>query len=139
MTRQMLLATAFLALTTAAAQAGTLADGRWAPTGCGSEPQPVGLDLASVEAYNRSIPAAKAWQQQANAYVACLIREANADNTAIVKAVNEAQGRIKAQFDRINADGAGAEAKFGGKKEAPGTEAGPATPGAAAHPAPEHH
>ncbi len=126
MTRPLLLAFVFLALATPAAQAGSMSDGHWTPTGCGSEPQPVGLDLSSIEAYNRSIPAAKAWQQQANAYVSCLIGEANADNGAIVKAVNEAQGRIKSQFDRINAEGSSASSRFGGKKEPSETTAAPA-------------
>jgi hypothetical protein len=121
MKRYAVLASLFLAISVRGAGAGAVADGDWTPTRCGPEPQPVTLDLASVEAYNQSILAAKAWQQQANAYAACLVGEGNADNAAIVKAVNDAQQRIKARFDRLNADVASAQTKFGDRKAAPDT------------------
>ena len=111
--------------------AGTLADGKWTPTGCGPEPQPVGVDLSTASAFNQSIQAAKDWQQQANAYAACLVGEGNADNAAIAKSVNDAQQKIKAGFDRINVDMASAQAKFGDRKAAPasfGATAGRAVP-----------
>jgi hypothetical protein len=95
------------------ATAGSLTEGKWTPTACGVEPPAVTLDLSSVGAYNRSIAAVQTWQKQTNAYSACLIGEANADNGAIVAAVNAAQQRAKAGFERIKADADSAPEKLG--------------------------
>lgn len=68
---------AILAMASAgSAGAGTLAGGNWTATGCGSEPPAASLDLGSVDDYNRSVQVAKKWQQQANAYAACVVAEA---------------------------------------------------------------
>ncbi len=49
------------------------------------------IDQSSVDAYNQSVKAINDWQQKANAYNGCLIKEANADNTLIANSANGEQ------------------------------------------------
>lgn len=117
MIRSILSTTVLLLFAAATARAGTLKDGQWSASGCGAEPAAVSLDATSVEAYNRGIEKAKTWEQQAKAYVACMVAEGNADNGAIVKAVNDAQARIKDGFEHINAKATEAQEKFSAGKQ----------------------
>lgn len=95
--------------------AGTLTDGRWVPTGCGSAPALPTIASTSVDAYNQSLKAVRLWQAQAQAYHHCLVEEANADNQAIATAANAAQDRFRAQVAEIGATAAANKAKLDGK------------------------
>lgn len=94
------------------AQAGTLADGKWSATNCGTLPPSPEIDDSGVEAYNASLKAVKAWQQAAQAYANCVVGEANADNEAIAKAANAEQERFKAAVAEISAAAKAAKAKL---------------------------
>lgn len=97
------------------AHAGTLMNGGWSPTGCGDKPAPAALDLSSTDAYNRSVKAVNAWQEQAQNRLDCLIKEANADNAAIAKTANDEKAQFRAAIDKINADAQTAKTKLEGK------------------------
>jgi hypothetical protein len=112
MKRQTLVA-ALIALTAALQiQAGTLAGGRWTPSGCGAAPVPPAIDSGSVDAYNRSLETARAWQRKAQGYNDCVVGEANADNAAIAEAANAEQARFRAAVEQTNGAAAAAKAKL---------------------------
>jgi len=48
--------------------AGTITNGVWLPSGCGTEPVVPVIDQNSVDAYNQSVKAINDWQQKANTY-----------------------------------------------------------------------
>lgn len=90
--------------------AGTIANGVWSPSGCGTEPVVPVIDQSSVEAYNQSVKAINDWQQQANAYNGCVIKEANTDNSLIANAANDEQARLRAAIEKIQAETTAAKA-----------------------------
>jgi len=92
--------------------AGTIANGIWSPSGCGTEPAVPVIDQSSVDAYNQSVKAINDWQQQANAYNACVIKEANTDNSLIANAANDEQARLRAAIEKIQAETTAAKAKL---------------------------
>jgi hypothetical protein len=92
--------------------AGTITNGAWAPTGCGTETVAPVVDQSSVDAYNKSVKAINEWQQKTNAYNTCLINEANADNALIVKTAQEEQRRFHAAIQKIQIDTDAAKAKL---------------------------
>jgi hypothetical protein len=71
--------------------AGVLNNGEWLPGNCGKAPEAPAIDSASVETLNKSIAAFNEWQKQAFTYNECLVKEANADITAINKAATAEQ------------------------------------------------
>ncbi len=95
---------AAITLTAVSGTAGTLTNGVWAPSGCGTEPEVPVIDQTNVETYNQSVKAVNDWQQKANAYNGCLINEANADNALIANAANEEQERLRINIEKIQAD-----------------------------------
>ncbi|MGR9015113.1 MAG: hypothetical protein ACU83U_15870 [Gammaproteobacteria bacterium] len=104
--------TAVIILTAPFGMAGTITNGTWSPSACGTEPEVPVIDQSSVEAYNNSVKAINDWQQKANAYNGCLIKEANADNTLIANSANEEQARLRAAIERIQAETTAAKAKL---------------------------
>ncbi len=90
-------------LVTDIAQAGTLNKGVWTASGCGEKPNPPLIDDRNADAFNRSAEAINDWQQQAKNYYDCLIKEANSDNEAIVKIVNQELDGHKNLVDRLAA------------------------------------
>ncbi|CAI8960859.1 hypothetical protein [Methylocaldum szegediense] len=100
------------ALTAIGAQAGTLTDGKWTPSNCGTQTAPPEIDSRSVEGYNRSLKAVREWQQKTQAYNDCVVKEANADNAAIAEAANAEQARFRAAVERISAEAAAIKAKL---------------------------
>lgn len=92
--------------------AGTIANGVWSPAGCGAEPTVPVIDQSSVDAYNLSVKAINGWQQKANAYNGCLIKEANADNALIATTANEEQARFRAAIEKIKTETEAAKAKL---------------------------
>ena len=97
---------------TAWAIAGTIINGVWSPTGCGAEPVTPIIEQGSVDGYNQSVKAINDWQQKANAYNACLIKEANFDNTLIANAANDKQAAFRASIEKIQAQTTAAKAKL---------------------------
>ncbi len=104
--------TAAMMLTAVSGTAGTITNGVWTPSSCGTEPVVPVIEQGSVDAYNQSIKAINDWQQKANAYNGCLIKEANADNSLIANAANDEQARFKATIKKIQAETTAAKAKL---------------------------
>ncbi|MCK9636849.1 MAG: hypothetical protein M0R41_11290 [Methylobacter tundripaludum] len=104
--------TAAMMLTASTGMAGTIANGVWSPSGCGSEPVVPVIDPSSVETYNQSVKAINDWQQKANAYNGCVIKEANADNALIANAANDEQARLKAAMEKLQAETTAAKDKL---------------------------
>lgn len=86
------------------ANAGTLNNGSWSPSGCGTRPEAPVIDSTDAEAFNRSINLINAWQKQIQTYHDCMIREANADAAAINQAAASEQAKINAASEKLNAD-----------------------------------
>lgn len=106
---------AALMLTAVPATAGTILNGSWSPSSCGTEPAVPVIDQSSVDAYNQSVKAINDWQQKANAYNGCLIKEANADNALIANAANDEQARLRTAIEKIQAETTAAKAKLDNK------------------------
>ena len=102
-------------LTAISSTAGTITNGTWSPSGCGTEPVVPVIDDTSVDAYNQSVKAINDWQQKATIYNDCLINEANADNLLIANFANDEQARLKAAIEKIQADTTAAKTKLGKK------------------------
>ena len=98
--------------TLSAGTAGTITNGAWSPSGCGTEPIVPVIEQSNVDAYNKSVKAINEWQQKTNAYNTCLINEANADNALIVKTAQEEQRRFHAAIQKIQIDTDAAKAKL---------------------------
>jgi len=100
---------------TSDANAGTLANGTWATANCGSQPATPTIDDSSAKAFNDSLKGLKEWQQKAQTYINCLIKEANADSQIIAGSANAEQDRFSAAVADINAAAAAGKAKLDGK------------------------
>ena len=103
---------AAITLTAVSGMAGTITNGTWSPSDCGTEPAIPVIDQSSVDAYNQSVKAINDWQQKANAYNGCLIKEANADNALIANSANDEQARLRAAMEKIQAETTAAKAKL---------------------------
>jgi hypothetical protein len=86
------------------AQAGVLGPEGWGPAGCGEFPQTPIVDSSNAEAFNKSIGAINEWQKQLQTYNDCMVKEANADSTAINKGASATQTRINAEIEKVNHD-----------------------------------
>ncbi|WP_090632543.1 hypothetical protein [Nitrosomonas marina] len=93
-----------LILVQASGYAGSLVNGRWTPAQCGAEPEPPVINTTNIENFNRSVDAINAWQDRAMEYHACMVKEANADNELIAHTANQAQARLQAEINRLNAE-----------------------------------
>lgn len=103
---------AAMMLTAVSGTSGTITNGVWTPSSCGTEPMVPVIDQENVDAYNLSVKAINHWQQKANVYNGCLIKEANADNSLIANAANEEQAWFKATIEKIQAETTAAKAKL---------------------------
>jgi hypothetical protein len=112
MIQRTLITAVIMVATVSAGTAGTIANGAWSPSGCGTDPVVPAIDQGSVDAYNQSVKAINEWQQKANTYNTCLINEANADNALIAKTANEEQSRLRAAIEKIKTDTDAAKAKL---------------------------
>lgn len=113
MKRVILLAVPITLAVTFAANAGTLNNGSWSPSGCGTMPEAPNVNSNNVDSLNRSITAVNDWQKRLQTYDQCMIREANADTTAISNAANAQQVRYREASARINAELASGRDKLG--------------------------
>jgi hypothetical protein len=110
-----------------AANAGTLNNGSWSPSGCGAMPAAPNVNSSNIDSLNRSITAVNDWQKQLQIYDQCMIREANADTAAISNAANAEQVRYREASARINAELASGRDKLGSDASPAGI--GPGNPG----------
>lgn len=111
MTKRLFFIAATLGIAHTAA-AGTIANGTWAPSGCGTEPTVPVIDASSVDTYNQSVKAINDWQQKATAYNGCLIKEANTDNALIANIANDEQARLRSNMEKIQAEATAAKEKL---------------------------
>jgi hypothetical protein len=81
--------------------AGSLQNSQWTYSACGEKPALPEVNDRDVEAYNNSVKAINAWQEQANTYYACIISEANKDSTAITNKANAEQAVYKQDVNNI--------------------------------------
>ncbi|HTJ62263.1 MAG TPA: hypothetical protein VL899_00510 [Alphaproteobacteria bacterium] len=95
-------AAALATLTVGAAQAGTITNGTWAPSGCKTPGDPPAISGKSPEAYNSSAKTAQAWQASAKEFADCVNAEAKTDQNAIVSAANENIGKLSKEIDALN-------------------------------------
>jgi hypothetical protein len=110
-----------------AANAGTLNNGSWSPSGCGAMPAAPNVNSSNIDSLNRSITAVNDWQKQLQIYDQCMIREANADTAAISNAANAEQVRYREASARINAELASGRDRLGSDASPAGI--GPGNPG----------
>jgi hypothetical protein len=108
MLTRLMAAAAFATLAFGTAQAGTLTNGAWAPTGCGANPgAPPAFDGHSQASYTKSTKDFQPWQDKAKTYEQCASEEAKADQNAVVDGVNKAIQAIndasKNYVDQANA------------------------------------
>ena len=101
-----------LLLVAASAHAGSVNNGSWSPSGCGTKPEAPALNLKDVDAYNKSIDGVTAYRKAIQVYLNCQTQEANADIQAITKSANAVQLAAKEANDKIVADVKVAEDKF---------------------------
>lgn len=108
----MVLAAGSLLSASQTAGAGTIANGAWAPTGCGAQPVAPVLDLKNIETYNSSVEAVNVYRKAIKAYLDCAVGEGNSDIQAIRKSAGAAQQQARDDNERIASDIKAADAKF---------------------------
>ena len=104
--------TAVMMLPTFFCTSGTITNGIWTPSSCGTNPVVPVIEQGSVDEYNQSVKAINDWQQKANAYTGCVIKEANSDNSLIANAANNEQAKFKATIEKIQAETTAAKANL---------------------------
>ena len=124
MKRIFLLAVPIAFAVTFAANAGTLNDGSWSPSGCDVMPDVPTVNSNSADTINKSIAAVNDWQKQLQTYDECMIREANADTTAIAKSAKAQQTRYREASEKINAELVAGREKFSREASSTGTGTG---------------
>ncbi len=107
-----------------AANAGTLDNGSWSPSGCGAMPEAPNVNSNSVDTLNQSIAAVNTWQKQLQTYDECMIKEANVDVAVISSVANAQQVRYREASTKINTELATGRDKFGGGASPAGTGTG---------------
>ena len=122
MKRIVLLAAPVMLAVTFAVNAGTLNNGSWSPNGCGTMPEAPAVNSSSVDTINQSIAAVNDWQKQLQTYDECMIREANADTTAIANSAKAQQTQYRGVSEKITAEVTAGREKF--SRESSSTGAG---------------
>ena len=98
------------------AQAGTVTDGKWAPSNCGQEPAPVAIDTSNEKAFNKSLDLNDKWEDQFNKYSDCAVKEANGDAAAPPGTAQGIHDKWKAAIDKNEAAVTAGIDKFTKKK-----------------------
>lgn len=106
-----LLAASAALATTFTASAGILKDGSWSASGCGTMPEAPVIDSSSAEAFNQSIGKLNDWQKQIQTYHDCMVKEANADSSAINQAATQEQAKINEAVEKMNKEVTAAKKK----------------------------
>ncbi|MCB5183613.1 hypothetical protein LG201_00135 [Methylobacillus gramineus] len=94
------------------AEAGTLTDGKWSSSKCGSRPVAPALDLKNEDAYNKSVNAINTYRQQVAPYLECVVSDANADIQTINTQAKNEQLAIQEANNKISEDVKIATEKF---------------------------
>lgn len=105
----LLLVTLALAAAVSGVHAGTVVNGNWSPSGCGDKPVMPSINDTDIDAFNKSVETVNAWQPKVNAYLDCLVKEANNDNTAITTSANREQTNLRDNVDKVRETVAAAE------------------------------
>ena len=116
------------------ANAGSLSNGAWSPSGCGTRPEPPAIDSGSASAYNRSITQVNDWQKQIQVYHDCVIKEANLDIGAINNAASAEQTRINQASGNLNIELSRGRDKLESSSPTPAPLGGPGGAGAQSYP-----
>ncbi len=106
------LVTLALINTSTSVYAGAVANGNWSPTGCGEKPATPTVNDTDIDAFNKSVESVNAWQPKVKAYLDCLIKEANNDNTAITTSANREQSNLRDNVEKVRETVAAAEKKL---------------------------
>lgn len=101
-----------LAVLTTSTFAGTLKNGNWSPSGCGSVTDAPLVDDSSIDAYNNSLAAINEWEQASAIYFNCLVNEANQDSKAISNGATREQLNFRQTLEAIKASADQARARF---------------------------
>lgn len=128
MNRTILLSASAMFLAASAVNAGVLENGEWSPSGCGAFPEAPVIDSNSITAFNQSAAKIGTWQNQIQAYHECMVKEANADSTAINKTATGEQTRINEAVQKVNADAAAGKEKLEKQSSSPSPSLGPMMP-----------
>ena len=111
MKRVILLAASAALATTFTANAGVLKDGGWSASGCGTMPEAPVIDSSSADAFNQSVRKLNDWQKQIQTYHDCMVKEANADSSAINQTATQEQARINEAVEKMNEEVTAAKKK----------------------------
>ena len=95
------------------ANAGSISNGFWTPSACGTAPVAPKVESSSLDAYNRSVDAVNHYRKNIRVFQDCLIQEANGDIKIITKSANDAQLATKIADDKILAEIKDADKKLG--------------------------
>jgi hypothetical protein len=96
------------------AHAGSVTNGTWTPSGCGAEPQPPTIDLATADSFNKSLDADEKYSNDSKKYIECAFKEATADGQAINAAETAMQSRRSTAEDKNKTDIDAGMAKYAG-------------------------
>lgn len=97
------------------AEAGSINQGVWSPANCGEKPAAPAIPDNDVKAFNASMNQINDWQTKVKVYFECLVKEANADNTAIAESANRQQAEHQKLVESLNAQIDAAEKKLSKK------------------------
>ncbi|WP_045224203.1 hypothetical protein [Methyloterricola oryzae] len=81
--------------------AGILSGGHWSAAACDQEPVPSAIESSGAEACNASLKRVRKFEQRAQAYITCVVQEANGDYEASAKAANAQPARFEAALSEI--------------------------------------
>jgi hypothetical protein len=105
-------AVALATFAAATAQAGTIQNGTWTPSGCTDPGDVPHLNSKNADAFNKSAKVAQEWQGKAKVYADCLNGEAKADQQAIITGANGAIGKINDEIKAMGEEQAAAVEKL---------------------------
>ena len=94
------------------AEAGTINQGVWSPANCGEKPAAPVIPDTDVKAFNAAMNQINEWQTKVKVYFECLVKEANADNTAVAESANRQQAEHQKLVESLNAQIDAAEKKL---------------------------
>ena len=118
MLTRILAAAAFVTLSAAAAQAGSIQGDTWTPSSaCKDAGDPPAISDKNPDAYNKSGKLLQAWQATAQAYATCVQAEAKSDQSAVVNGANAAVNKLNDEIKAVGAANDAAIAKLKNSKK----------------------
>lgn len=101
-----------LSLLSSYSLAGSIANGNWQPSACGQLTPAPQIGDQDAKAFNKSMDAINQWQQQAQQYFECMVKEANSDNAVIAESANRLQSAHQKTIEALNLSIDAAEKKL---------------------------